>query len=563
MIKSPESFDSGDFVARKPGISYSIRCGGDQLLINLLKKYRTEIILAIIITTAYFLTRLINLTLIPIFTDEAIYLRWAQIAWHDSAWRFISLVDGKQPLLIWLAIPFMKMISDPLLAGRLVSVFAGFGTMIGLFLVTHELFRNRKTAFLAAIFYLLSPFGLFYDRLALYDSLVVTLCVFSLFFEIRLAKNPRLDTALLLGMVMGLGLLNKSSAFFSIYLLPFSLILFSWKPTPSVIVSPERLPREKLRDNQRAWQPRLSMNLPIFIKWLLLVSLSVLLALIYYNILRLSPLFHMVNIKNQLFVMPLGEFIKSPFVSLHGNLNALIDWFTSYLTLPIVLTLIIALIYGLKKHLRETSLIFLWFLIPFLALASFGRVLYPRFILFMVVPLFIILANFLSYVVEKLRNKKYPPAMRFAPYGICFLLFAFPVYFILCLLISPLNAPLPLADRGQFVNDWPAGYGVKESIAFFKQEMQKEKIFVATEGTFGLMPYSFELYLVDNPKIQIKAYWPVNEFPKEVTQIAKTMPTYFVFNEKQDIQNNWPIKLVAKYRKGNGEKFMRLYKVIP
>ena len=66
------------------------------------------------------MTRLTKLTLIPIFTDEAIYLRWAQIALGDPRWRFISLIDGKQPLLIWLFLPFVKYISDPLVAGRIV-----------------------------------------------------------------------------------------------------------------------------------------------------------------------------------------------------------------------------------------------------------------------------------------------------------------------------------------------------------------------------------------------------------------------------------------------------------
>lgn len=66
----------------------------------------------------YLALTLTNLTKLPIFVDEALYLRWAQIAWHDASWRFISLTDGKQPLYVWTVIPFMKVISDPLLAGR-------------------------------------------------------------------------------------------------------------------------------------------------------------------------------------------------------------------------------------------------------------------------------------------------------------------------------------------------------------------------------------------------------------------------------------------------------------
>src|SRR5436305_975362 len=115
---------------------------------NKIYKYKSEIILATVIGVFYFLLRLIFLNKLPIFTDEAIYLRWAQIALHDSSWRFISLTDGKQPMYVWFAMIFIKFIGDPLLAGRLVSVFAGFFTLIGIFFLTYELFRNKTMSFL-------------------------------------------------------------------------------------------------------------------------------------------------------------------------------------------------------------------------------------------------------------------------------------------------------------------------------------------------------------------------------------------------------------------------------
>ncbi|MCX6792160.1 MAG: hypothetical protein NT149_03940 [Candidatus Gottesmanbacteria bacterium] len=78
----------------------------------------------------FFVTRLTNLTKLPIFTDEAIYIRWSQIGSRDPNWRFISLVDGKQPLFTWIMMVFLRFIRDPLVAGRLVSVLAGFFTTL-------------------------------------------------------------------------------------------------------------------------------------------------------------------------------------------------------------------------------------------------------------------------------------------------------------------------------------------------------------------------------------------------------------------------------------------------
>ena len=138
-----------------------------------LNKYKREIIIIALIVGVYLLLRLLTLTQLPIFTDEAIYMRWAQIAKNDASWRFISLTDGKQPLYIWLSIIAMRFISEPLIAGRLVSVIAGVITMIGLFFLGKEIFKNRWVGIVSAVLYALFPFALVYDRMALYDTLVV------------------------------------------------------------------------------------------------------------------------------------------------------------------------------------------------------------------------------------------------------------------------------------------------------------------------------------------------------------------------------------------------------
>ena len=93
---------------------------------QIIVKHKWEILTSILLVAAYFVLRLIFLSRLPIFTDEAIYLRWAQIALNDAAWRFISLTDGKQPMFVWAAMVLMKFIHDPLVAGRLVSVATGF-----------------------------------------------------------------------------------------------------------------------------------------------------------------------------------------------------------------------------------------------------------------------------------------------------------------------------------------------------------------------------------------------------------------------------------------------------
>ena len=139
---------------------------------RVMRNYTLVIGIFTILAIVFFITRLYHLTSLPIFTDEAIYLRWAQIAKNDATWRFISLTDGKQPMFVWLVIPFMKFIHDPLMAGRAVSVMAGFFSLVGLFFLGKELFKSMWVGLLAAFLYLIFPMGVVYDRMALYDSLV-------------------------------------------------------------------------------------------------------------------------------------------------------------------------------------------------------------------------------------------------------------------------------------------------------------------------------------------------------------------------------------------------------
>src|SRR5512145_1985479 len=74
----------------------------------------------------YLVTHLPALTLLPVFADEAIYIRWAQLIQDDlGRYAFFSMADGKPPLFMWLLSLVLKLFADPLLAGRFLSVLVG------------------------------------------------------------------------------------------------------------------------------------------------------------------------------------------------------------------------------------------------------------------------------------------------------------------------------------------------------------------------------------------------------------------------------------------------------
>lgn len=511
-------------------------------------KIRLQTVLIILgLVTLYFITRLTHIMSLPLFTDEAIYVRWSQIARQDAAWRFISLTDGKQPLFVWITMNIMRRVTDPLLAARLTSVFAGFGSIIGVFFLTMEVFKKRKTGtiinqilgqlrgekrigFLAVLLFILYPFALVYDRMALYDSLVVCTMVWALYFEILLVRYVRLDLSLLLGVVIGSAVLTKTSGFFSIYLLPFSLILFDF--------------------NEKSWKKK-------FAAWIFYAIISVGIGYLMYMILRLSPFFYIIAEKNALFVLPFSLWIKHPFEFASGHFNALTDWLFAYVSIPVFLLFLFSFIPEVKLW-REKLLLLVWFLAPFVALGFFGNQLYPRFILFMTTPIIILSAYSLNFIYESIKS-------RLIVYTIFVLSLGFFVFTDFLVITDIAHAPIAKPDLGQYINSWPAGGGVAEMVSFFNNQSKNGKIYVATQGTFGSLPtYAMEIYLNENKNIEKRGIYPLpGQIPPDLQEKAKVMPVYFVFNDSEDAPLNWPLTLVAKYQKGIGDRHLSIYKVNP
>ncbi len=499
-----------------------------------LKKHRVELLFFYLIIIFFFLSRLDQLTSLPIFTDEAIYIRWAQIAKQDASWRFISLTDGKQPSFVWIAMVIMKFIDDPLLAGRLVSVGAGFISLIGMFFLGKEIFKNKWVGIVSSFLYFIFPMALVYDRMALYDSLVGAFAVWSLYLTILLTRHLRLDTAILLGMTAGAGVLTKTSGFFSIYLLPFSVLLLDWKK------------------NERSSR---------FLKFIVLAVVSVVLTYGYYSILRLSPFFNIITEKNAIFVYPFSEWLTHPFRFFIGNWKGFWDWLIIYTTSPILILMLLSFFINKRSFFREKLFLFVWFIVPVVALALFGRVLYPRFIFFMILPLLPLSAFSIVNLYKIIGNK-----ILFAI--LCIFAFSLAIRSDLIILTDFKNAPIPFSDLGQYNHDWPSGWGIKEAVAILNEEAKNQKIYVATQGNFGLMPYALEIYLVSNPNIEIKGFWPVDQMPIEVLEKSKKMPTYFIFYQPCQhckdaglAPSGWPLEIVFQYEKYHAQRYFTLYKV--
>lgn len=487
------------------------------------KLTRRDILLLLFISAVYFLITTYNLTGLPIFVDEAIYSRWSQISLHDGQWRFISLTDGKQPLFMWIAMPFQKFIADPLFATRLVSVVSGYFTLLGMW-YAGWLIGKKKMAYIASILAFISPYLFFYNRFAVVDAMLATFAIWIFNLSYLLARTRRLDIALILGMLTGMGLLVKSPALILMLLIPASYYL---------VLKENKLFSVKTRN------------------FAILVIISWILAQAFYYIQKLSPWMYRISQKNEFFVVPLGEIFSEPKrIFLHFRLAT--KWYIYYNTFPIAIAALSGAYLMLKKNKKLALVLLAWFLGPVVGEALIARLYAPRYIVF-VAPFFLLFAAYALSRLSKLH-------LRYASLIIAIL----PFFHIYKATIEPLNYPFADED-GAYVDGWSAGQGVKEIASYLieRANASDQQVYIGTEGTFGLLPHGLDLYAYGTENLIIEGFWPVHPTPPaKVFEMANSgKESYFIYNNTTLDKPPENTQLILEYQKKTEEFWIRLYKI--
>lgn len=424
----------------------------------------------IIASVIYFISRGWNLLSLPVFIDEAIYLRWAQdIIHHGLIW--VSFSDGKEPLFIWVLALFSKFIADPLLAGRLVNVVSGWGLMMGVYLLAKRLL-NQKAAILAVILYLTSPFILFYNRIALLDNFLVFLGCFYLLFLVK-------KKHFLAGVFLGLALITKTNAFIFLIALPFF-----W-PAPSFFLG---------------------------------------LGLVYLPVF-FAPGYHNVFSKDQSVFLAFSPGLFWPNFKM-----SLRDWWLIYFgAIPLLAALL-----GSVQSVFLAALLFG----PWLVEAAVGKIFFPRYLLFMAIPVFLLAANFLQRLPRKLL--------------IVFFLIAVaqPLVLSSWILKDVASAPIPVVERWQYLEGWPAGYGSDQLVSFLQIKAKQKSIIVVTEE-FGLNEI-LKLKFYDDKNVTVKTFSGLND------PIAGDYLALTYYSQPSPI---WPVREIGSVCKVQCKNTIRLYEI--
>lgn len=441
-------------------------------MLNILKKNWKFILILFVLVGLNVGLRLINLTKIPVFADEAIYVRWSQVMRAEQTLRFLPLSDGKQPLFMWLVIPFFKVFSDPLFAGRFVSTMSGVGTLLGVITLSYLLFKNKTVTTVAALFYILSPFTFFFDRLALADSLLSMFGVWTFIFFYLAIKKQRLDFAMLAGFTLGGAWLTKSPALFFTLMLPTFWIFAPWKK----------------------WD---NGNLAVLVKTLFFTIVAASIGYGFYNILRLGPNFHLIASRNMDYVYPISHILVRPLDPLKTFIIASLKWYWVMGPLSLLVLALSSVVLNLKKNWKEIAVLLFWFLVPLIIQCEFAKTLTARYILYPL-PYLMILAASVFMIKNKLSKKIA---------GVFVILFVIQSsIFIYNLITNPEKANLPRVERSGYLEEWTAGQGIKETAEYLINEEKNhpdEQIIIGTEGYFGTLPDGLQMYLNSHPKIVV------------------------------------------------------------
>ncbi len=457
----------------------------------------------------------------------------------ESTLRFLPLSDGKTPLFMWVLIPVFKFINDPLLAGRFVSVAAGFFTLLGVFFLSKKVF-NIKTALWACLLYVITPYAVFFDRMALVDSMLSAFTIWSVYLAILLAGNLRFDTSMVLGYLLGGALLTKTPAMINLLLLPITILGFR---------------NEKKTKNT-------------FLKLVLLWGLAIIIALVMYNTLRLGPNFHLLSSRNADYIFSPLELLGRPLDPFIPHFNDIADWFPKLFTWPILLSGLMGiayLIFGLWQQsfrgpLLKGLVILLWALIPLLLNMTFLKTFTSRYLL-PSIPTFLILAGFgITKLLPRLAYiKRFPLAL------MLIVVLPLPLYFNYLLLTSPDKAPLPRETREGYFEAWTAGYGFSDIAEFIKEKSKTQKVVVGTEGFFGTLPDGLYIYLDKSNVSFVGSHATISA---QIREAAKDNLVYFVGNKKRVQGSVSNVILIKEYPKAkpkdnSPQDATVLYQVLP
>lgn len=396
----------------------------------------------------YFSSCLINLTLLPLFVDEGVYLWWGDRVLLGELERGFG--EGK-PLVGWAIALMVALGADYVAAPRLAQALIGSLTWISIVLLG-EHYLSRRTAFIAAVLWIVLPYALLFERLSTPDATMAAFGMLTVYLSVRMTTDRRWQIAGAAGAGIIATILAKSpvGAFFAIA--PLAVV---------VILQPVRAWRKQARSLAMCYA--LSGTF---------IGLAALVVAVRIRLGLNPPGFgvHEILAKTSLDIEGPG------FLDIAArNIKLMVSWFGAYLTWPLAILLLLAWLaawFSQSRLIRLVALLGSLYMIIFVLTSDF---IVPRYF-FPALPFLVIitawaLTKALELVTEWIQNKIPQPRHNTMSIG----LYGLATVFVLALTV-PLDVSIafkpqtvPSSIRMGLVEGITSGYGFKEAAAYLEQ----------------------------------------------------------------------------------------------
>lgn len=417
--------------------------------------------------------RLPALRALPIFGDEAIFLRLAGIIRAEPLAQLWSpLRAPSAPLHPWLLALSLPISSDPVRSGRLLSVLCGVLLVSALawtvWRLTRALAPNPEgnaaaTSIAAAILVAASPFFVFSDRIARVDSLFALQTALAVGLSVSLATRASSLSAVLFGILMGFMMLTRQAVSYPLWLLP--------------LVVPLILPRKEKR--------RVGA-----------ILIAGLIALVLWALMLLAP--GSTDLATRIFHLSLSRpslgFVDRVAL-IARNLGIAGAAFWTYLTPPVCISAVAGLAIMAAAHRRLFWFLVAWEAVVLLPPVAFAIDYFPRYALPAALPLLVGAALAVAFAWTRWS--------RWFAASFVAVVIAWGLKDILRGVSDWQHWPLLTLDRRQFVSGWSAGYASERMAHFLVELSQKTPIWVILPKVSGNPSDGIWLLLDKRPNIRL------------------------------------------------------------
>ena len=171
-----------------------------------------------------------------------------------------------------------------------------------------------------------------------------------------------------------------------------------------------------------------------------------LIAFVMYNILRLGPEFRQLSARNGDYLFSPLELIGRPLDPFIPHLRDISDWFTTFLTWPVLISFFAGIFFFIVKPSRLKIVVLFWGLIPFLFELTFLRTFTARYVLSFI-PILLIFSGFgIEKIIDKFKLIKFQ-------FFMATLFLILPLYSDFYLITNIAKAPLPLEERKGYLEE--------------------------------------------------------------------------------------------------------------